>query len=240
MICAKYSVKKKSIFIDDERIDRIMNTIQRANETFRKYYERLNKIFVESDEQNYVEDDILTNDERMLLIFLIKQFINDIRNLKLRQRMYARYTENMIAEMKSLFEICVLAEKMLNVMQFEERLELQTQKAIKNERFRTLEFYLEQLNSFNYNVKTKAIKIVQSVLIDRDFSIDVMYNNNRRSQRQSVRISNNERIQNVSSVEYTRSLTSNTSELQQYSEYFSQNSRSQSKTSILSSRDQIR
>ena len=240
MICAKYSVKKKSIFIDDERIDRIMNTTQRANETLRKYYERFNKIFVESDDQNYVEDDILTDDERMLLIFLIKQFINDIRNLKFRQRMYAKYTEDMIAEMKSLFEICVLAEKMLNVMQSEERLEFQTQKAIKNERFRVLEFYLEQLNSFDYHVKTKVVRIVQSVLIDKDFSIDVMYNNNRRSQRQSIKISSNERIQNVSSIEYTRSLTSNTSELQQYSEYFSQNFRNQSQTSILSSRDQIR
>ena len=143
MICAKYSVKKKFIFIDDERIDRIMNTIQRANETFRKYYERLSKIFVENDDQNYVENDILTDDERMLLIFLIKQFINDIRNLKFRQRMYAKYIENMIAKMKSLFEIYVFAKKMFNVMQSEERLKLQTQKAIKNERFKTLEFYLE-------------------------------------------------------------------------------------------------
>ena len=240
MICAKYPVKKKSIFIDDERIDRIMNTTQRANETLRKYYERLSKIFVENDDQNYVENDILTNDERMLLTFFIKQFINDIRNLKLRQRVYAKYTENMIAEMKSLFEICVLAEKMLSVMQSEKRLELQAQKAIKNERFKALEFYLEQLNSFDYNIKTKAVKVVQNVLIDKDFSIDVMYNNNRRSQRQSVRISNNERIQNVSSVEYTKSLTSNTSGLQQYSEYFSQNSRNQSQASISSSRDQVR
>ena len=173
MICAKYSVKKKSIFIDDERIDRIMNTTQRANEILRKYYEKFNKIFVESDDQNYVENDILTDDERMFLIFLIKQFINDIRNLKFRQRMYAKYTKDMIAKMKNLFEICVLAEKMFNVMQFEERLELQTQKAIKNERFKAFEFYFEQLNSFDYHVKTKANKVVQSVLIDRDFSIDV-------------------------------------------------------------------
>ena len=240
MICAKYFVKKKFIFIDDERIDRIMNTIQRTNEILRKYYERFSKIFVESDDQNYVENDILTDDERMLLIFLIKQFINDIRNLKLRQRVYAKYIEDMIAKMKNLFEICVLAKKMLNVMQFEKRLEFQTQKAIKNERFRILEFYLEQLNSFDYHVKTKAIRIVQSVLIDKDFSIDVMYNNNRRSQRQSVRISSNERIQNVSSIEYTRFLISNISKLQQYSEYFSQNSRNQSQTSIFFFRDQIR
>ena len=240
MICAKYFVKKKSIFIDDERIDRIMNTIQRTNETLRKYYERFSKIFVESDDQNYVENDILTDDERMLLIFFIKQFINDIRNLKLRQRKYVKYTENMIAKMKNLFEICVLAKKMLNVMQFEKRLKFQTQKTIKNERFRVLEFYLEQLNSFDYHVKTKAIRIVQNVLIDKNFFIDVMYNNNRRFQRQSVRISNNERIQNVNSIEYTRFLTSNTSELQQYSEYSSQNSRNQSQTSISFSRDQIK
>ena len=240
IICDKYSIKKKLIFIDDERIDRILNTTQRTNEIFRKYYERFNKIFVENDDQNYIVNSTLTKNERMLLIFLIKQFINDIRNLKLRQRVYVRYIENMIAEMKSLTEICVLAEKMLNVMQFEKRHELQAQKAIKNERFKILEFYLKQLNSIDFNVKVEAVRVVQSVLIDREFSIDVIYNNNRRSQRQSVRISSNERIQEVSFVEYTKSLTSNTSELQQYSKYSFQDFRNQSQIVISSFRDEAK
>ena len=37
-------------FNNDERIDRILNTIQRTDEIFRKYYERFNKIFVENDD----------------------------------------------------------------------------------------------------------------------------------------------------------------------------------------------
>ena len=240
IICDKYFVKKKFIFIDDERIDRILNTTQRTNEIFRKYYERFNKIFVENDDQNYIVNSTLTKSERMFLIFFIKQFINDIRNLKLRQRIYAKYIENMIAKMKNLTEICVLAKKMFNVMQFEKRLEFQIQKAIKNERFKIFEFYLKQLNSIDFNVKTETIKVVQNVLIDKKFSIDVIYNNNRRSQRQSIKIPNNERIQKISFAEYTKSFTSNISELQQYSEYFFQNSRSQSQIVISFFRNEIR
>ena len=116
IICDKYSIKKKFIFIDDERIDRILNTIQRTNKIFRKYYERFNKIFVENDDQNYIVNNTLTKNERMFLIFFIKQFINDIRNLKLRQRIYVKYIENIIAKMKNLTKICVFAKKVFNVM----------------------------------------------------------------------------------------------------------------------------
>lgn len=238
-ICDKYFIIQKFVYIDDEHIDRIHNTIQRMKKILRKYYERFNKIFTENDDQNYTIDNVLIDDERILFVIFIKQFINDIRNLKFRQRIYAKYIENLFSNIKNLIEICIFAKKKFNVMQFEKRLKFKILKNKKNERFKILKLYFEQLNSINYSIKAKTTKIVQNVLIDRKFFIDVMYNNNRRSQRQSIKISNNERIQNVNSIDYTMFFTSNISKFQQYSKYSFQNFRNQQQIIIYFFRNEI-